>query len=490
MNVKGMTQRWMLNSMALILFVIIALEICAAFLVHGYYVNSVRQGISSRAGILTDLFSRYANTSIGEYEIGARDFVEGLTDKDKMEVQIFNRYGKMVISSSGFLPEKEQTYLDYNAAVASADGRGEWSGKQEGGESVMAMTRTLSSADGSFAGAVRYVVSMTEVNRQIYLMLLFCLLGGLAIVFFVVLSSTYFINSIIIPIKEVSSTARKVAGGDFNTRIDKKYDDEIGDLCDTINYMAGELAAGEKIKNDFISSVSHELRTPLTAIKGWGETLLAGKVDGTTFHKGMSVIVKESERLSLIVEELLDFSRMQSGRMTMRMERMDVLAELMEAAFMYKEKAKREGIELIFNEPEELPYIMGDKNRIKQVFVNIIDNAIKYSDSGGTVRIEAFVRDGMVCIVVADTGIGISKNEVAHVKEKFYKAKSNRRGSGIGLAVADEIIHMHGGTLDIGSEENVGTVVGISLPAAKKETAPEPVKLPEPPEERNQDHEQ
>ncbi|HAB01182.1 MAG TPA: sensor histidine kinase, partial [Ruminococcaceae bacterium] len=164
------------------------------------------------------------------------------------------------------------------------------------------------------------------------------------------------------------------------------------------------------------------------------------------------------------VEELLDFSRMQSGRLTVTPEKMDVLAELGDAVLMFTQRARRENITLEYNEPETLPLIMGDKNRLKQVFVNIIDNAIKYSDSGDKVTVDTYSDGKNVCVCVADTGCGIKAEDLPKVKTKFYKANLTRRGSGIGLALADEIVRMHGGTLDLDSEENVGTTVLIRLP--------------------------
>ena len=242
----------------------------------------------------------------------------------------------------------------------------------------------------------------------------------------------------------------------------------MGDLCDTINYMAGEISAAERMQNDFISSVSHELRTPLTAIKGWSETLRqGGAADEELMNKGLEVISSEAERLSGIVEELLDFSRMQGGHMTMRFGRMDVLAELEEAVVLFRERAKREDIDLVYIEGENLSPITGDKDRLKQVFINIIDNAIKYSNAGGRVRIEAVQMGGNVQIVISDSGVGIPKSDLPNIKNKFYKANRTRPGSGIGLALADEIIRRHKGRLEIDSEEGVGTTVTITLPTAE-----------------------
>ena len=386
--------------------------------------------------------------------------VENFERSSEMELMAVNGEGKVTLSSSGFLPESDKEIPDYIEALSSRDGYGEYQGK-ENGEKIFAMTKLLDFGDGR--SAVRAVVALTMVDRQITAIALIAAAVELAIVAFVVFSNAYFINSIVIPVGEVGESAREIAQGNFETRIKKRNDDELGELCDTINYMAGELEATEKLKNDFISSVSHELRTPLTAIKGWSETVMNSD-DEETKKRGMKVITGEAERLSLMVEELLDFSRIQNGRLKMMMEKIDVTAEVEEAVLMYTERAKREGIELIYNEVETAFPVYGDKNRLRQVFVNIIDNAIKYSDSGGIVNVRIGADGGNVKVVISDNGIGISEEDLPNVKRKFYKGESSRRGSGIGLAVADEIIAYHGGTLYISSMKGIGTTVTITLP--------------------------
>ena len=270
-------------------------------------------------------------------------------------------------------------------------------------------------------------------------------------------------RSIVEPLASITETARLIADGSYGVQIEKKFDDEIGELTDTINDMSLKIRQSEKTQSEFISSVSHELRTPLTAIKGWAETMCM-EADPDTVQRGVHVIVNETERLSEMVEELLDFSRMQSGRFSLQCATMDVLAELGDAVLIYTEKAKRENIRIIYQEPEMLPFVYGDKNRIRQVFINVIDNAIKYSNSGSTITISAEEVGNMIQVTITDNGVGISEADLPRVKTKFFKANHTRRGSGIGLAVADEIITMHGGRLDITSELNVGTNVTITLP--------------------------
>ena len=232
------------------------------------------------------------------------------------------------------------------------------------------------------------------------------------------------------------------------------------------------------MKNDFISSVSHELRTPLTAIKGWAETLRVG-ADPVTAEKGMTVIIRESERLSGLVEELLDFSRLQSGRMRLSAARLDILAELDEAVYLFTDRARTEHKDLTYEENTSLSPVYGDRDRLRQVFVNIIDNALKYTESGGSITVSSREEDGFVQVTVSDTGCGIPPEHLPNVKKKFYKANQLVRGSGIGLAVADEIAAMHGGSLHIESQVGMGTVVTVSLPTcgwlqSHPEAAPAP----------------
>ena len=243
--------------------------------------------------------------------------------------------------------------------------------------------------------------------------------------------------------------------------------------------MAKELDESEKLKNDFISRVSHELRTPLTAIKGWAETMQYGVPDRITLEKGMSVIVSESSRLTGIVEELLDFSKLQSGRLIMNMQKIDILAEVDEAIYMFKERALSEGKHLLYDEPEIMPPVYGDRNRLKQVFINVLDNALKYTPEGGMVGVQVYqdFKEDMIKIIVADNGCGISQDDIPKIKDKFYKANQKVNGSGIGLAVADEIVKLHSGHLDIDSSLDVGTTVTVGIPIYKNQLEEEEQKF-------------
>lgn len=469
---SGITRRWLINTFGIIVLVLVIFAVLCSYSLKQYYNKTAENAIDSRASVnsMQNFFSAYTGSSDSVFENGARDYVENFAYSNQMEVWVIDSKGTAVVSSTGF-PVVQTSMPDFENAKRSTSGEGLWIGKYSTGEKVLAKTFILPSNGSDIGGAVRFIVSLEGLNRQHVINTVLISLGCIAALFFVSISGAYFIKSIVNPVKKINESAKKLAAGNFNARIDDyNKDDEIGELCETFNYMSEEIARTDKIKNDFISTVSHELRTPLTAIKGWGETLMSmGTEDKEMTEKALGVIVNETDRLYGIVEELLDFSKMQSGRLTLRLEPIDVLAELDEAVFVFMDRAKREGIELSYSSPDCTAPMSADANRIKQVFVNVLDNAFKYNKPGGKVSVRAYkTDDGHIVISVADTGCGISKEDLDHVKEKFYKANLSVRGSGIGLAVVDEIVKMHNGTLDISSVLDVGTAVTMTFPLSEQ----------------------
>ena len=457
---RSIATRWMVNTLSVIALLLIIANVGIYYFMRQYYYGSAESYVVSEANATATILTRlYGNLAVN-YSTGVRELIEGFEKKDRMEMMSINRNGDVTLSSSGFTPDDSYYMPDYELALKSDDGLGVFRGN-DGGENILAVTIMVAQPSSNYS-ALRFVTSLEMVDSQLSAIILAAMVISLFVILIVIMTGLYFVKSICVPLVEISETAKKLAKGDFSERIAIKNNDEIGDLSRAFNDMADELENSEQIKNDFISSVSHELRTPLTAIKGWSETL-AGGYEPEAFSKGMKVISGETLRLERMVEELLDFSRIQSGHFSLQMSKMDIIAELEDALLIYIDKAKKENILISYDEPEFLCPVYGDKNRLRQVFINIIDNALKYTDPGGRIEISVEKREDSVSVIVADTGCGIAPSDLPKVKSKFYKANSTRRGSGIGLAVADEIIAMHGGVLDIESELNVGTTVIITL---------------------------
>ena len=229
--------------------------------------------------------------------------------------------------------------------------------------------------------------------------------------------------------------------------------------------MSNKISQNEKMQAEFISQLSHELRTPLTAINGWSETLLADENMDADTRQGMKIISREAKRLTEMVTELLDFTRMQDGRMTLNVEQTDIRAEFEDTVFMYGSRLAQDGIALTYEDTEtDIPEISCDPQRMRQVFLNIFDNAAKHGGEGKRIDADMDYSDGFVYIRIRDYGPGIPEDEIPLVKKKFYKGSSSVRGTGIGLAVCDEIVQMHGGELILENAPGGGTLVTVKLP--------------------------
>lgn len=472
---KSITARWFLNIFALVAVFVTVAAIAFSILFYSIYterVETLANDYSYEFYSLTEAnqsnFKDAAITLAGEFQ-----------HKTKLEIQVMDHNGDIVVSTSGF--QANNTDMpDYIKATQTKLPQ-VMAGETDTGEAILACTTPLYNG-GEYLGAYRWITSMKAVNKMTAGFVAVCIVVALTVLFIFGFTGVYFIKSIVNPIRDVSNMARKIAMGDLNSRIEISKNDEIGELCDTINYMAAELDSAQNLKNDFISSVSHELRTPLTAIRGWGETAkMSIGTDEELVKRGLDVVLTEADRLSSLVEELLDFSRIETGRLQVLSQPLNVTRILSESADMYAELSRQNGIDFIFNRPTEQLEVLGDADRLKQVFINIIDNAVKYTQSGGQVLISQLKEEGCVRIAVTDTGVGIPAADIDRVKEKFYKANKTVRGSGIGLAVADEIIKQHQGLLFIESTEGAGTTVTIVLPLYEPEIEeePEPQEIPE-----------
>ncbi|MBQ7473474.1 MAG: HAMP domain-containing histidine kinase [Oscillospiraceae bacterium] len=283
--------------------------------------------------------------------------------------------------------------------------------------------------------------------------------------FYIIGMMLWFWSRVSDPVTSLTDAARRIANGSYGVQVEKLGDDEVGDLADALNEMSEKVAVAEKTRTEFISRVSHELRTPLTAIEGWAETIAYDEAVQGDSLRGIQIISKEAERLTGMVSEMLEFARIQDGRFNLRIEMIDIAAELEDAIFTYGELLRQSGIEVKYDQPvSPIPMIPGDPERLKQVFLNLLDNAAKHGGEGRKIEVAIAAEGSVVIITIRDHGHGIPENELPHVKEKFYKGSSKGRGTGIGLSVCDEIVARHGGRLMIENAPGGGCLVTVTLP--------------------------
>lgn len=464
---SGLRRRWMTSSLLPVITILVLISALVSIGLGSAYYSNARSALEAKVAAGAEYFNTYAMTSYEEYYHSASLYVNSFEDSDRIELQFLNSKGAVDVSTRsmmiGSAPRTQDVYDALSSGVISS-----YLGRDNAtGERIIAASGLLK-FKGEVVGIIRLVTSAHNLDSQVLLTVMIILAIMLAVSFVVVISSLLLINNVVAPVSAVSEAAKQISGGSYGFCIPNRYADEMGELVENINDMSVKIGQNEKLQQEFISSVSHELRTPLTAINGWAETLLADvgeSEEEEAQRRGLNIIVKESSRLTKMVEELLDFSKIADGRFTLDMEPMDLQAEFEDTVYTYHQIFKQEGISLLYSAGDEYDEIISaDPVRLKQVFCNILDNAAKHGGSGKRIVTRLNRSRGHYIITVRDFGPGIPEADLPHVKEKFYKGGSKARGSGIGLAVCDEIIRLHDGTFSIDNAKGGGTIVTIKLP--------------------------
>lgn len=460
MKKSGLRAKLVFRFMIIIVISVGLLEFMIINFVKKYHYDNIEGILTNQIKISSDFYYKYfSNTSLEENVLNNVDVFWKQTDA---QVQIINKNGKLLMDSIGV---KDEVNKGDDIEKALLGGKGVWKGSVKYNKSkVMAISYPLKSKSGDVEGAIRFITSLEEVDKAVFTISSFFLLIGIFVIIATALVSIVIANRIIDPIKGLTLVAETMAEGNFKVRSEDIRDDEIGKLSTTLNYMADEILKRDEIKNQFISNVSHELRTPLTSIKGWAITLNYDDIDKSMLKDGLTIIERECDRLSDMVEELLDFSKFVAGKITLNKASVDI-CELLDYINKHTRlRTEREGINLIIESQENLGKILIDENRIKQVLINLLDNAIKFTDRNGEVMLRAYKEGGRLVFLVKDSGCGISEEELPKVKEKFYKGKSSKSKNGIGLSICDEIAKLHNGELVIKSKVNLGTEVYVYIP--------------------------
>ena len=461
----GLRRRWIVSSILPVITILVLIAALVSIALGSNYYANARSALEAKATAGTDYFNTYAMTSYDEYFRSATLYANSFEDSASIELQFLDRNGHVEVSTRSLMTGSKPGTKDIIDALTSGRVSSFRGVDPATGEKIIAASGLLK-FNGRVVGVMRFVTATRNLDSQVLLTVLIILAIMAAVIFVIVISSLLLINNVVAPVSAVSEAAKQISGGSYGYQITNRYADEMGELVDNINDMSLKIGENEKLQSEFISSVSHELRTPLTAINGWGETLLADDgSDPEALRRGLNIIVKESGRLTNMVEELLDFSKMADGRFALHLEQMDLQAEFEDAVYTYREVFKQQGITLdyhsdgVYDEP-----ITADPERLKQVFCNVLDNAAKHGGAGKRIETRLVRRGSHYIITIRDYGPGIPADDLPHVKEKFYKAGSKARGSGIGLAVCDEIIRLHNGTLAIGNAKGGGCIVTIRLP--------------------------
>lgn len=470
---KGIGRQIVMQYFIVVFVTLLMVEIIFSLAIRVYYYDTIYNHMYNHSTWASDYFQKFVRLSTD------RDpdyFMEMLRtfELDNTELLILTPKGEVKASSNEIQADKAIQTSDVTQAAAGSVGK--WVGRQPStGEMVMAVSTPLQ-VRGENKYIVRFVTSLEAVNSNLMKLTLFSSAVCLAVLALITLFSIGLANSIVKPINNIRAVSAQMAKGKFNVRIKGNYRYELGELAATLNYMAQEIVRSNQIKDEFISSISHELRTPLTGIKGWSETLTSGGFDPEETKIGVGIIAKETDRLIGLVEEMLDFSKLQQNEMKLVIGRVNLKELLQETMLNVWAKAEQKGIQLKLEDEtgwsDRTIVVVGDGNRLKQVFLNLVDNAIKFSNENTWVHLVVTRIDaGFVTVEVVDTGIGISEEHLHKVKDRFFQVNHQGGGTGLGLAISQQLVNLHHGEMDIHSELGVGTRVSVKLPLAEDEVS-------------------
>ena len=275
------------------------------------------------------------------------------------------------------------------------------------------------------------------------------------------------IDTIIQPLIQMKRASQVYAQGDFSHRIPIVYDDEIGELADTLNSMAESLGLVEEQRKEFLANVSHELRTPLSYIRGYTEMLQDESLDEKTRAQYYDIIENETNRLQRLVTDLLDLAQLERDSYPMTKEPVVYSQVLEDVLYRLEPIARAKGVTIESDLDFDL-IILGDHDRLEQVIGNLLDNALRYTDAGKTIHVKTFAETEYAITEIRDEGRGIPKEDLDKLTERFYRVNKSRTrkdgGTGLGLAIAKHIIERHEGSLHFSSEVGQGTTVTVGLP--------------------------
>lgn len=444
----------LLTSMVLVIFSI--------FATRYYYYSTLKGLLDNGISYSTNLYSSYlADYSLEEVISQDKNQFYRQTD---CQVQILNNDGTVVFDSIAS-PELGKRITSSDVTGAQAGDKSDYVGNLSySDDQIMSVATPLRSSENQ-VGILRYIISMEETNNTVLRKSISYILFGIFVVLFSMLIAGKLTNGILKPLENLIDVSKKMADGDFKTRAPENNKDEIGKLGMILNLMTDNILKKEKLKDEFISSISHELRTPLTSIKGWAQTIKYDPSEIETVEMGIDIIDNESDRLSEMLEELLDFSRYTSGSISINKSPHNIVYLVQHIADQMLPRIKTKGINFVVNYDKDEIILAYDQDRIKQVLINILDNAIKFTPEEGTIIVNVEEEEeGYIVISVIDTGIGISIEEIELITTKFYKGSNSNSHVGLGLSISEEIVKLHGGELNIKSKLHEGANVSFRLP--------------------------
>lgn len=467
---KSIFRKLLLSYMVTVLLGLGALGLSMSVLAKNYIYDGTKEELLRKA--------KKVNLAIQNYPVQADQTAAMLAFLDQTfdtRIWVFNRQGQIISTST-----QDEVFI--GKSVARSIVEQVMQGKDvvqdlkfEGlTKPMMSVVVPWGQKDEVFGGIVLHapVEGIEETVGNMREMIVWATLFGILLCTAMV---SYLSWTISRPLKRIDDVALQIERGNYKQRVIVETEDEIGDLARTINRMANTLdhieterTDFEKTRQEFFANVSHELRTPLTAMQGFLEALQDGLVvDEMSRQKYYDVMYKETMHMSRLINDLLELVRLEKHEVNLVKRPIDMDSFLRRIVFMFKEEAAKRNLDLHLDVVVPLPAIIADPHRIEQIFINLVNNALKFTEQGA-VTLRAWEKSGGIEVCVEDTGVGISEHDVELIWERFFKADRVRSrkemGTGLGLAIVKELVTLHHGTISVDSRVGEGTKFTVWLP--------------------------
>lgn len=305
-----------------------------------------------------------------------------------------------------------------------------------------------------------------QIDSLVYITRKIC---GFAILNIVIISAVLVrinLKNIFRPIEQINEATKKVALGEYDIELESKREDEIGELTNNFNKMTRGLKSTENLQKEFINNVSHEIKTPVSSIEGFAKFLKDKNLTDEEREEYTNIIIEEAKRLENLTGKILKLSKLNNQEIITNKQEIDIAEQIRKAISLLEPKWSKKDIKINVSLDEKV--FLGDEDLIYQVWVNIIDNAIKFSNEGGSIDIKVYEKDSNINVEIKDHGIGMEEEELEKVYDRFYQIDKShsKEGSGLGLAIVKRIVELSEGKIEIKSKENKGTTVIVKLPVS------------------------
>lgn len=465
---KSIFKKLLVTYFAIIIAVIGALSLILTMFYSSYVYDEKNRSLVSAATKVNQLANSLSRNEISNDELNsALDSLGYVTDSKIYLVKM----NKQSLDTSKALKLGEE--LDDGFLVSDLgkvlDGQTVFRRKQysRGLDMDIVFTGVPWKTDTGMEGVILLFSPVSHITREIARINL--AIWATAIFFIIVSAVVIYINSLKIskPIRQMEHAASRLAVGETTEDLQVKSRDEIGKLADTFNYMKQQLQNTEKMRKEFIANVSHDLRTPLTSINGFVEGMLDGVVQPEDYNKYLNIIHDETRRLTRLTGEILQLAKIQSGIMKLDRERLsvqDIVSSVIDSTCVLMEEKSL----TLFADCAISVHVLADKDKLKQILINIVGNSVKYTDEKGSISINVYETPSATRFSIKDTGIGIPEDELPFIFEKFYRVNKTRHssqgGAGLGLNIVKSLVELHGGRIWAYSKVGEGTEIVFEIP--------------------------